>query len=205
MGYVNGQEIEMGIRFRNQEIVKIPPQRVLRYLNYRGFSKGKPFHVHLTSAPMKEIRECFGARKIDLPPVVGNWDTMNIWINNMWEALYNPVKLLKHRERKWAIMDGCHRLRLLDAMDADLVWFYEYKYEYARNDWRVPNSSLPRIILTIMERNNKPPRHGTYSGTCKNCGKSVKWSRPGMGKLIKDIQYCSVCGAENPYPYPGRL
>lgn len=205
MGFVNGEEIEMGIKFGNPNIKNIPPQRHLTYLEYSGVHNLKPFHISLERTRMNDIRDCFKDRKMDLPTVEGNWDLMNIWIDNMWTALYNPIKLLKHKQRKWAIIDGCHRLRLLDAMDADIVWFYEYTYAYGPGDWRVSDSSLPSDIKEILRKNNRIPRKGTISGICNSCSTITNWSRPNMKKISKEVQYCVKCGAENPYPYPGRL
>ena len=206
MGYTNGEEIEMGIRFRNPKIEVTPPQRNLRYVECVGVTRGYPYTMKMKKVRMEDVGKSM--KKTDVPPVLGNWDNMNLWIRNMWEALYNPVKLLNHKERRWAVMDGCHRIRLLDAMDADTIWIYEFDYEYEIGRWRVAMSDIPTEAKIIMGFNDRSPVLGTVGGKCIHCGENTSWTRKAANKntrLVQEIQFCKRCGGENPYPYPGRL
>ena len=194
--------------FNNPAIQRLPPQRDYFPVECRGEKNG-PFTFRLTSAPMDDIRYNFRKRRMDLPPVEGNWGNMQVWIDNMWEALFNPVWLLVLREeagRKYAIIDGVHRLRLLDAMDATRVWFYEANYPgYATHAWRITSADLPPVTRSLVQQNRCTPRWGSRRGTCVHCGTETTWKKKTVNRLSDIRMYCRACGEENPYPYPGML
>jgi len=145
--------------------------------------------------------------------VVGNWKLMNYWIESLWEALYNPITQLlfppeeaKKRHRKWAVIAGQHRLRLLDAMGINELWFYEADYPgFGQFDWRITERDLSEKTQEIYRSNHRAPRRGTMSGTCRHCGENTSWKKETYHKLWDVRMKCKKCGRYNSYPYPGRL
>ena len=145
-----------------------------------------------------------------MPPIRGNQSLMNQWIDNMWEALYNPIwqlRLHPGKGRKYAVISGQHRLRLLDAMDVNHLWFYDVSYpDYEPFRWRVGSSDLPRELRVIVGKNNRPPVNGTLNGVCGYCGERASWKKVTVGSKLDGVHlYCKRCGGENPYPWPGLL
>ena len=213
IGIHPGDEITPELNFSNPRIEKLPPMRTYKYLYYEGEKFGKPFTYELKSVPFEEVRDNYKNRYIDMPPVVGHWKLMNYWINSLWEALYNPITQLlfppeeiEKRHRKWAVIAGQHRLRLLDAMEVDTLWFYEADYPgFGQFDWRITEKDLSGEIQEIYRYNHRPPERGTMSGTCRHCGKYTSWKKETYHKLWDVRMRCKKCGRYNPYPYPGRL
>jgi len=192
--------------------VRLPPERDYYYVYYEGTKRGgKPFNVELVKLNFEDVQWSFRKRAIDLPPKKGNYELMQHWIDNMWEALYNPIWLLKLRPgdkhlRTWAVVSGQHRLRLMDAMEPNHIWVYVSEYGYERFDWRITRQDVSKKIRSIMELNDRPPRKGTMSGRCESCGELTAWKKVTVGSKLDGVHmYCKKCGEENPYPWPGRL
>jgi len=203
-------EIEPNIEFWNPHVKEIPPARKYFYLEHSGDQRGHPFSVTLNKITMDELRENYKNRKIDMPLLQGNWELMNHWITNMWEAVYNPIwqlQLHPGKDRKYAVISGQHRLRLLDAMDVNHIWFYDVEYpDYVPFRWRIGRRDLPPDLQRIVSKNERPPRKGTMSGTCEHCGQHTSWKKRTIGSKLDGVHmYCKKCGEENPYPWPGRL
>ena len=205
----NGDEIQSDIVFHNPHIKEVPPSRPYYYVEYSGEHRGHPFSVKFNKITMGELRENYKNRRIDMPLIQGNWGRMNLWIENMWEALYNPIWQLQLRpeaDRKYAIISGHHRFRLLDAMDASHIWFFDVSYpSYEAGRWRVGIAQLPKHLNKIAHMNSLPPLRGTMSGVCDHCGKNTSWKLKTINKIDDVRMFCPKCGRENPYPWPGRL
>ncbi len=205
-----GDEIEPGIVFQNPHIKELPPARKYFYLKFSGDQRGHPFTVEFNRISMEELRENYAHRGIDMPKLHGNWGLMNHWISNMWGALYNPIwqlQLHPDKGRKYAVISGQHRLRLLDAMDVNHIWFYDVVYpDYEPFRWRIGRRDLPGDLQQIVLDNERPPRKGTMSGMCESCYQHTSWKKKTIGSKLDGVHmYCKKCGAENKYPWPGRL
>ena len=201
MGYINGQEVSSSYRFGNPEITEFPPTRDYYYVKHNGVSAtGVEYIVELKYVDMDEMRS-YLHKYLDKPKILGNWELMNHWIQNMWEALYNPLRLLRRADGKLGIMHGHHRFRLLDAMNSNRVWCYEL---VAMTN-KTGKMNYPPEIRILMLKNERPPRRGTVKVTCQSCGESTKWKRKTIDRVSDVRLYCVSCGAENPYPWPGRL
>ena len=204
------REIEPDMVFQNKFIKQIPPSRNYYGFEYSGDQRGYPYSVSFNKISMKNLRENYKHRKIDMPEIQGNWELMNHWIQNMWEALYNPIWQLQswpESGRKYAVISGQHRLRLLDAMDVNHLWFYDVYYpSYESGRWRIGRSDLPKELRDIVTKNERPPRKGTMSGICEHCGQQTSWKKKTIGSKLDGVHmYCKKCGEENQYPWFGRL
>lgn len=195
-----GGEFNSGMEFGNKYIKEAPFPRDYFYVGWEGTVGDKTFKIEFKKITMDEFHELYRHRERDLPRIQGNWETMNIWIKNIWDALYNPVTLMPvNARRRLGIVHGHHRLRLLDAMDVNHFWYYEVSAKVGRR-------KLPREITDIMQMNDEPPRRGTVSGSCIHCGENTRWKKvTSKSKLTGVKMFCMKCGEENPYPYPGRL
>lgn len=210
----NGDLVTPRITFSNPNVEKIPEVRGYYYFNYEGEKRsGGWFRWELVCVPFEEIRESYKSRFIDMPPIHGNWKLMNYWVDSMWEALLNPIIQLRFRDdvarqrrRRWAVIGGQHRLRLLDAMGVNELWFYEVDYPtFGEGDWRVGYNDLDGDARKWFNLNHRDPRRGTMSGICRHCGESTNWKKETHHKLWDVRMRCAKCGRYNPYPYPGRL
>ena len=161
-------------------------------------------YFRLQRFSMEHIREEFSDRAhYELPPVQGNWDNVKLWVNNMWEAMYNPLWIRKYEPgsgRSWnyGVFDGHHRLRLFDALDANCIWGYVQNIKhFVRPTW----------VKDVMKANLKDPRRGTYLGPCPECKINVKYKAYPQDnhRLIGGILKCSICGTIIDYPWPGVL
>ena len=187
--------------FRNPRIEQIPPQRDYNYVEHTGVtSKDIEYHLCLDSIEIEKPRSWFTS-PLDVPKLLGNWDLMNHWIHNMWEALYNPLWMWLKPNNTIGIIHGHHRFRLLNAMDAEKIWFYGVKaVHYKIGNWLIPTEKVQ-----LMRENDRPPRKGTVFGVCESCGQSTKWRKKTFDRVSDVRLYCQECGVENPYPWPGRL
>lgn len=181
--------------------IELPPQR--EYVPVDCVD-GDAF-FKLQRFDMDFMREEFRNRShYEMPPVQGNWDNVRTWVENMWEAMYNPLWMRKYEppnKRGWnyGIFDGHHRLRLFDALGADSIWAYVQNVKhFPRPDW----------VKNILAENNRNPRKGVFGGSCPHCNKTkVKYKvlpKPNHrlmgGKLV-----CGECGGEIEYPWAGVL
>ena len=126
---------------------------------------------------------------------------MNLWIANMWEALYNPLHLWAKPDGSLGIMQGHHRFRLLDAMKANKVWHYRLDAP----GHKIGDLCLPSEVRELMRGNERAPRKGTVSGVCVVCGKHTRWRRETIDRVNNIKMYCLLCGAENTYPWRGQI
>ena len=192
-----GELFDPDIQFANDAIDVIPPTRQYRYVIWTGEVDQKPCHVEMKCIPFETFHKQI-SRRSSLPPIQGNWDKMNVWIKNIWEALYNPVTLYRFHERRIGIVHGHHRLRLMHAMGVNHIWYYDLSL-------RVGRRKFPRRINRLMRSNDRRPRVGTVSGVCESCKRKTKWKRVTFNRISDVRMYCKKCGEETLYPYPGVL
>ena len=208
-----GEQFDPEIEFYNEHIQRLPPRRDYGYVFYEGTKhEGDCFNVDLVKIKFEDLRWNFKHRQIDLPSRSGDHELMQHWIDNMWEALYNPIWMLALREgdkhkRKWAVISGQHRLRLMDAMNPNHIWVYLSEYpSYGRFKWRITRGDVSKEVHEIMGQNDRAPKKGTVKGICEHCGKETRWRKLTVGSKLDGVHmYCRICGGENPYPWPGRL
>ena len=175
----------------NPYIKEVPPKRELHSVTYRN----NDLWFGLTKMPMDVIRKnC----KRDLPELQGNHDNMNLWISNIWEALWNPCWILLKPNGRYGIMHGHHRMRLFDAMDADNVWCYVMNQ-------KVGIKELPRNVVVKLRENDRVPCMGSRVGKCPRCKADVRFRKKTFNKLFDVRMSCPACGADDLYPYPERL
>ena len=187
--------------FNNPRIKEIPPQRDYYLVEHRGVtSRGVEYHLKLDSVEIGELRKYLSSR-LDVPPLLGNWDLMNCWIANMWEALYNPLWLWIKPAGGFGIIHGHHRFRLLNKMDAEKVWFYGLEAEH----YKIGKLLVPPETRQLMRENDRVPRRGTVSGVCESCGKRTGWAKKTVDRVSDVRMYCKIGGAENPYPWSGVI
>lgn len=187
--------------FNNPHIEEVPPQRDFYFIEHRGeTSKGIEYHLKLDSVETTELRKHL-TKHLDVPPLLGNWDLMNHWITNMGEALYNPLWLWIKSDGALGIIHGHHRFRLLNKMDAERVWFYGLRAKH----YKIGKLLIPPKIRGLMDENERAPRRGTVSGICESCGKRTGWTKKTIDRVSDVRMYCKICGAENPYPWPGQI
>ena len=188
-------------KFRNPHIKEIPPHRDYHSIEHIGkTSRGIEYHLKLDSVEIENLRSWFTS-PLDVPKLFGDWELMNHWIHNMWEALYNPLWMWVKPNGTLGIIHGHHRFRLLNAMDAEKVWFYGVKAEhYKIGKWLIPVEKV-----RFMKENDRAPRRGTIFGTCGTCGQETKWIRKTFDRVSDVRLYCRKCDAENPYPWPGQI
>ena len=194
--------IEPKIFFGNQHIKRFPPPRLYYPVEFSGISsKGVEYKVSLLPISMDRMRKDLEGRAFDRPVIQGNWDLMRIWIDNMWDALYNPLELWLKPDGKLGIIKGHHRFRLLDAMDANQFWAYVLE----ASGYKIGERDPPPAIKETILKNELPPRKGTRSGVCEHCGQETRWRMKTIvrGKNVRMI--CLKCGKENPYPWNGEL
>jgi hypothetical protein len=188
-----------GIEFGVKDIELPPPRDYYFIQNIEG---EKSYVLQLFT--MDEIREEFSNRtSYEMPPVQGNWDNVKVWVENMWEAMYNPLWFRWYdppNKRGWShgVFDGHHRMRLFDALDANVVW------AYVQNVRHFPQPSWVRELKRL---NARPPRKGTHEGDCPTCNRRVSYkvyNQPNH-RLMGGILKCSRCGTVVDYPWPGVL
>lgn len=174
--------------------------------------------IDLIAVPMESVREWFKFNRKDTPESRQN---LQVWVNNQGEALYNPVwwrlifrgnsinpnhQLKSYNRRRGGRFPhrqhshierqhGTHRIRALEALDANFV----YVYFEAGVHHRIPRDQEKRQ----MRRNERPPITSTTSDVCDKCGKGVRWE--GGRDLTKSTFYtCKTCGHKGSRPpvYP---
>ena len=181
--------------------MEAPPQRDYHYIEHVGVtSRDIKYVLKLDSVEIEALRDCLTS-PLDVPELLGDWVLMNHWIQNMWEALYNPLWLWYNPNGDLGIIHGHHRFRLLNAMDAERVWFYGLEAEH----YKIGHLLVPLEIKQLMNENDRAPRRGTVSGVCEACGKKTGWAKKTFNRVSDVRMYCKVCGAENPYPWPGQI
>ena len=163
------------MEFNNSHIKRFPEPRDYYYV----YHKGKNFTFELCKVSMEQVR-----KECRLVKVLGDWDNMQVWIDNFWEALYNPVWLLQRV--KLGVLHGHHRTRLLDAMDANHIWCYVV-------DKKITSKVLPRRVRGLMRRNNRNPKYGNRSGVCVKCGKKTRFKKRTFNKVADVRMYCLKC------------
>ena len=198
---MSAENIDPGIKFDLGNLCPLPPQRQYTPLNCEI---GDTYY-RLERFPMNFMREEFSNRtSYELPPLQGNWGNVKTWVENMWEAMYNPLWMRKYEEgnkRRWkyGVFDGHHRLRLFDALGANCIW------AYVQN---VKHFEKPSWVRSITLKNVREPRQGVRSGACPHCGlKHVKYKilhKPNH-RLMGGKLECNQCGGEIPYPWAGVL
>ena len=172
--------------------VRLPSQREIHEIDYRTGN----YYFKTELIDMNIIREnC----KRDLPTLEGNWDNSQFWLDNLWEALYNPIWILRKEESKIGILKGHHRMRMFDALDADKVLCYVTD----RKDLSI--KKLPREVVRIIKLNRKNPNLGNCAGICPKCKQLAKFKKITRHKLFDVIMICTKCGSDDIYTYPGRL
>ena len=195
------RELDTDYTFHNQSIDRVPPQRTYQPFSHKGeSSKGVTYMLTLKQIPLKEMKQSI-RDYLSAPPIQGDWDLMNEWIGNMGEALYNPLWLWEKSPKRYGIMHGHHRYRLLTAMDAESVWAYVLTAQHHK----IGNLNIPPEKRQVMTLNDRPPINGTVRGVCSSCGVATRWVKKTYDRVSDVRLYCSSCGAENPYPWRGRL
>ncbi len=193
--------IDPDYNFRNPYIDKTPPTRLLHPVEHRGVtSKGIPYHLKLTSVKTSVLRKHFHS-PLDVPKLLGDWDLMNYWVSNMWEALYNPIWLWVKPSGGRGVIHGHHRFRLLNKMDAETMWFYALDAEHHK----IGDLQIPVQVKQLLKENDRAPIRGTIRGTCNICGKSQRWVKKTLNRVNDVRMYCRLCGSENPYPWRGQI
>lgn len=195
------QIITPNYSFSNKYVKQIPPQRDYYYIEYEGISEnGTPYRYFFDSISLNELKKDL-RNPLEVPKRLGNWDLMNEWITNMWEALYNPINVWGRPDGKNAILKGRHRFRLLDAMGCKNVYFYRLE----ATTYKTGKLYIPNDIVKIISKNDRQPKKGTMDGICEHCGSYTKWKRVSIN-AINDVRlYCRICGEENPYPWRGQI
>lgn len=183
--------------------LKHPPRRM------------KPFHAHgvtndrknkfygrswtydLIAVPMESVRKTFKFKRIETPKARAN---LQIWVNNLGPALYNPVtwrlqgfykarKLSPSRHLKKVGLfirqyDGQHRIRALEALNFNFIYLFLA--------FGVPTMSKVQKaeIATLFRpaiRYHKPRR-----SRCEKCKKRIKWV---ASRDARKLTYkCPHCG-----------
>lgn len=197
---MSGGTIDSHIRFGVTDI-ELPPTRGYYNVNCTGGDT----YFRLECFSMDFIREEFRSRaSYELPPVQGNWDNVQLWVDNLWEAMYNPLWMRKYEDgsigKRWdyGVFDGHHRMRLFDALDANCIWGYVQNIKhFVRPSW----------VKNILISNKRSPRRGTFSGPCPKCREDVRYKAYPQEnhRLIGGILKCSRCGEIIDYPWPGVL
>ncbi len=164
--------------------------------------------IDLIAVPMESVRLLF---KFKSPRTPESRRNLQVWVNNLGEALYNPLwwrifpggkdypprggGRWPHRQHPYIDrVHGTHRIRALEALDANFVWVYFQVGAPSR---------VPRSELYQMKRNERPPTVSTTTGNCENCGARIQWE--GGRDLTKSTKYvCKACGhhGERPPVYP---
>jgi DNA-directed RNA polymerase subunit RPC12/RpoP len=215
----NVKKVPLDITFHNP-VERMPPQRELYNIQHRGFSKntGRPYTYRLARLDMEDVRENFAKYKRDLPAFQGNMELVQYWVDSMWGAMYNPVMMryvmpedfLDHpRERKrkpppdiwYQLLHGHHRLRLLDALDANHIWVYMATGHHHGHD-------LPADVRTLRKLDARIPKRGTRNTTCEKCGTEAPVSSKKHNDFNIDRWYtCPRCNYKNLnyQPYPERI
>ncbi len=168
-------------------IKRIPKPRRIHTTRCSYVKKGVRHTIFHRKIPMKEIRQRLTR---PLPPI--KRDKLQVWVDNIWEALYNPVWLIR-RGKRLDVKDGWHRLRILNAL----------KIEYVLCVLCTPGVKtvdIPACFKVVNKKNLHPPRYGRVLGVCSGCGKRVRYKRLVKGGRLRI--YCPECGVEVPYPYP---
>jgi len=187
--------------FKNPHLVKTPPERPLYQVYHEGVSsKHVPYMLRLTPIKMSETRKHI-KDELSAPRILGNWDLMNEWVENMWEALYNPIWLWKKPKGGYGVMHGHHRYRLLDAMSPVMINAYVLDARH----YKIGDLQLPPRVKELMKLNDREPVRGTVSGVCIHCGYEGRWSKKTFNRISDVRLYCKSCEGENPYPWRGRL
>lgn len=193
--------IETNYNFRNPHIDKTPPNRSLHPVDHIGVtSKDIPYHLKLESIKISELRKHL-RHPLDVPKLLGDWDLMNEWIANMWEALYNPIWLWVKPDSGLGVIHGHHRFRLLNKMDAETVWYYGFTASHRK----IGKLNIPAENAALIQQNERAPIHGTIEGVCETCGKFQRWVKKTFNRINDVRMYCRLCGTENPYPWRGQI
>ena len=196
----NGEVLKHNIVFSMMDL-ELPSPRDYHYFEYyQGDS-----YIRLEKLSMDVMRKEFTSRKnYEMPPVLGNKKLLELWVENMCEAMYNPLWMRRFEDHKkgykLGIFDGHHRLRLFDALGANYIW------GFIQN---VRHMETPTPIMNIRKLNMKEPNKGTKIGVCTHCGQKTRWTfKRESGhdhRLLGAKMICLKCDKENPYPWPGRL
>ena len=155
--------------------------------------------IDLISLPMYNIRGWTGIKSLKTSESQHN---LQVWVNNLGPALYNPI------EWKWKLEDhkrpvtwrGAHRLRALEALDFN----YIYVYQIIGN--KIP--PLPKHEIEKMKKNRMVPTQKTSSRSipCEKCGWLNSWKIKKPKLLNLRYYKCKVCNyyfeTEVVYPEP---
>jgi len=173
--------------------------------------------VTLEKISMKTIRKNFG-----FPPIVPEtYKNLQIWLDHLGPALYNPVWWRYHKvplgERRtryphrighYEILHGCHRLRALERCDFPYIFALIHRGPTYVNPSN-PNWVRNREIETKLKLNVEEPIIYTFHGICEKCGASVRWGGPPKGQGGTDnykstLYNCGRCGfnGRRPEIYP---
>ena len=209
--------VDLDIVFSNP-VRNMPPQRQFYNIQHEGESFWKGYTFKFARVPMKVIRENFAKYRRDLPVFQGNMELLEYWIESIWEALYNPIWLrwvkpedfLDHPNEKkrrpppdldYQLLHGHHRIRMLDALDANHIWVYMCTGHHHGSD-------RPQRLRELLKLNDRSPRRGTRAAICTNCGSSCAVSSKKFNEFnIKRWYTCKYCGHfDDTYqPYPERI
>lgn len=193
--------VEPDYNFKNPHIEKIPPTRMLHPLEHTGVTtKDIEYTLKLESIKTSVLRKHL-TKPLDAPKLLGDWELMNEWIGNMWEALYNPIWLWKKPDNGFGVIHGHHRFRLLNKMDAERIWYYGLTAKH----YKIGKLQIPVEKKQLMNQNERAPIKGTVSGTCESCGQHQRWIRKTFNRVNDVRMYCRICEEENPYPWRGQI
>lgn len=162
--------------------------RPIERVQFAGNYYNTVWCIYTLAVSMPSLRESFGCKYKE------NWvaqQNLQIWINNLGDALYNPLRwfLGPHRRRT----DGNHRMRVMEALDFD----FAYVYVIVNHDTLTPQE------WTDLSINDRAPKLSSRWGqdVCKRCGYTVMWKR--YNKMLRGYE-CEKCNQQiyAPYVFP---
>lgn len=170
---------------------------------------GNPWTYDLIAVPMESVRQTFKFKRAETPRAREN---LQIWVNNLGPALYNPVTWrlqMFYKARKLSPpgrllkkglyirqYDGMHRIRALEALDFNFIYlFLTLGVSTLSKKQKAEIATLFRPAVRFHQRR---------VSRCTKCKKRIKW----VASLdARSFTYtCSHCGHKNKlaivYPEP---
>lgn len=157
---------------------------------------GQPWTYDLIAVPMETVRRTFKFKRRETPKALAN---LQIWINNLGQALYNPVtwRLQNYYASRPTSpqgvfkqglyvrqYDGTHRIRALEALDFDFVYLF-FSFGFATM------SKVQRAEISMLFKPATRYRGKRYS-VCGTCKGKVQWKRSADKRSFS--YKCPHCG-----------